>query len=271
MTTRNDAVGFIKKTTDRVGFVVEIMNKYRHIIDGAKRVFVKPNIVSHELYPTTTHPDVLDTVLEALDGKDIIVGDGLAVDIFRTHITLVAHPLHHICEKKGVKVIDLHQTPSSNFKSPRGFSVNLSRTPFNFDLIISLPVLKSHKICTMTGALKNQFGFTTKADRIKMHSGIKNIHKAIAEINVICRPGIFIMDAVDILINTNEVRHGGRPAHPGYMLAGTDPVALDTRGFDLLAGMDDNFWGKKPQDVKHLAFAAEYEIGRPDGHIEEMQ
>jgi len=270
MTTNETTAGFISRTTDRVGFVIEAMERYRGLIDDAERIFVKPNIVSHELYPTTTHTEVLKTVLEQLDGRDVVVGEGVAVDILRTHKTLVSHPLHHVCERAGVKVIDLHTTPSSAYKSPRGFGVTLSRTPFNFDLIISLPVLKSHPICKMTGALKNQFGFTTKAERVKMHAGLKNIHKAIAEINVLRRPGIFIVDAVDTLIKANEVRHGGRKKHLGYMLAGTDPVALDVRGLDLLVDADEKLWGVTPQDVKYLAFAAEYEVGKIDGQIEEI-
>jgi len=270
MTTNGEPAGYIRKTTDRAGFVAEMMARYKPLLDAAKRMLVKPNIVSHELYPTTTHPEVLEEVLRALHGRDIIVAEGPAVDIFNTHRTLTSHPLHHICEKHGVKVIDLHHTPSGNYKSPRGFSVAISRTPFNFDFIISLPVLKSHSICTITGAIKNQFGFTTKAERLKLHSGLKNIHAAIAEVNTLRRPSLCIMDAVDILTGANEVRHGGRKAHLGYMLAGTDPVALDARGFDLLAGVDDKLWGKSPSDVKHLAFAAQYGVGGMDTRIEEI-
>lgn len=270
MSEQSNSAGFIRKTADRVSFTAEIMNKYRTLIDGAKRIFVKPNIVSHELYPTTTHPEVLEAVLEALDGKDVVVGDGPAGNILFTHRTLIAHPLHHVCEKRGVKIIDLHSTPSSNYKSPRGFSVRLSRTPFDFDLIISLPVLKRHLVCTMTGALKNQFGVTTKVERIKLHFSRKNIHKGVAEINAILRPGLFILDAVEVLIKSNEVRLFGVRKSLGYMLAGTDPVALDARGLELLGSVDKKLRGKAPQDVRHLAFAAEYGVGAIDGPIEEI-
>jgi len=270
MTQNGDAVGFMRKTSDRKGFVSETIEKYSDRIESAERIFVKPNIVSHEPYPTTTHPEVLDTVLEELDGKDVVVGDGLAIDIMRTHRTLLDHELHDVCERRGVKILDLHQTPSSTYKSERGFSVALSRTPFNFDLIISLPVLKSHKICKMTGALKNQFGFATKAERLRLHSGLKDIDKAIAEINVLRGPGIVIMDAVETMTVTNEIRHGGKPAQLGYMLAGTDPVALDVAGLALLAPIDSNLWAKKPKDIAYIAHAAEYGVGNLEGVVEEI-
>lgn len=270
MSQSEHKAGFFRKTTDRAGFTAEMLERYSDIIDKAKRIFVKPNIVSHEPYPTTTHPDVLDETLKFLKGRDILVGDGPAVDIMHSHRIIIEHTLHHVCERHNVKVIDLHQSPTAVYKTPRGFSIALSKTPFNFDFIISLPVLKSHKFCTMTGALKNQFGFCTKAERLKLHAGIKDIHKAVAEINTFRPPSLVIMDAVDILIDTNEVRHGGKPAHLGYMLAGTDPVALDARGFELLVTVDRKLWGKHPKDVKHIYYAAEYGVGRIDGEVEEI-
>jgi len=269
MNEQNPA-GFVRKTTDRVGFVAEVMNKYRGLIDGAERVFVKPNIVSHELYPTTTHPEVLEAVLDALDGKDVAVGDGPAGYFVFTHRTIMRHPLHQVCKKRGVKFIDLHSVPSKTYESPRGFPVDLYSAPFDFDLVISLPVLKRHLIGTMTGALKNQFGLATKMERIRLHFGKRDIHKSIAEINALLRPGLFIMDAVKVLIKSNEVRLLGSPKSLGYMLAGTDPVALDAYGLGLLASVDKKLRGKAPQDVPHIAFAAEYGVGAIDGSIEEI-
>ena len=107
-------------------------------------------------------------------------------------------------------------------------------------------------------------------ERIKLHFGRKNIHKGVAEINAILRPGLFILDAVEVLIKSNEVRIFGVRKSLGYMLAGTDPVALDARGLELLGSVDKTLRGKTPQDVRHLAFAAEYGVGAIDGLIEEI-
>jgi len=271
MTEINNTAGFIRKTTDRVRFVSEMMSRYAGLIEGAGRVFVKPNIVSHEPYPTTTHPEVLDTVLGALAGKDVLVGDGPAGNILLfTERTLRAHSLYRVCESREVRMVDLHSTSSDTYQSPRGFSVGLSSVLFEYDLIISLPVLKAHPVCTMTGALKNQFGFTTKAERIMVHSGMKNLHKCVAEINAIRTPELFIMDAVETLVRANEVRWFGVKKTLGYMLAGTDPVALDARGLKLLGSVHKKFLGKTYEDVSHLAYASEYGVGAVDDQLEEI-
>ena len=270
MSVRTENKNFIRKTIDRAGFTKEVLEHFKEEIFAAKRILVKPNIVSHEHYPTTTHPEVLAVVLDFLKGKDIAVADGMAVDVVTTHRTLTRHPLHLVCESRGVPMFDLHQGGATDFKSPRNYTLTLSRLPKNFDYVISLPVLKSHAICGMTGALKNQFGYLTKMERIKMHSHIKDIHKGIAEINALMPANLFIIDAIETLTVTNEVRHGGKRTPLGYMLAGVDPVALDSKGLTLLQTVDDKLWGALPEDIRHLRYAIEYGLGNPAGEVVEI-
>lgn len=261
---------FIRKTADRAGFVREALERFKGEIFAAKRVLLKPNIVSHEHYPTTTHPELLAAALDFLRGRDVAVADGMAVDIVTSHRALLKHPLQAVCETRGAPLHDMHQGGTINLKSPRNYSFTISRLPGNFDYVISLPVLKSHSICRMTGALKNQFGYLTKAERIKMHTHLKDIHKGIAEVNALMPANLFIVDAVETLTVTNEVRHGGRRATLGYMLAGKDPVALDARGLSLLQSVDDKLWGARPEDVPHLRYAIEFGLGNPAGELVEI-
>ena len=54
---------FFQKTQDRVDFSQAILLKFLPEFVG-KSVLIKPNIVSYELYPTTTHPETLKVVIE---------------------------------------------------------------------------------------------------------------------------------------------------------------------------------------------------------------
>lgn len=255
------SLNFLRKTTDRESFTFDILEKFKERINFARRILVKPNIVSYEDYPTTTHPKVLATVLDFLKGKDVAVADGMAIDILTTHQSLVRHPLSRVCEERGVPLFDLHQGRSATYQSSRKYSISISVLPKNFDFIISLAVLKSHGICKMTGALKNQFGYLTKAERIKMHAHLKDIHKGIAEVNALVPAQLFIVDAVETLVVTNEQRHGGKKAFLGYMLGGDDPVALDSAGLKLLQTVDEKLWGLTAEDVPYLKYAFEYGLG----------
>lgn len=129
--------------------------------------------------------------------------------------------------------------------------------------MITLPVLKSHKQCGLSGALKNQFGYLSKLDRIFMHSKIKDIHKGIAEVNVANKTDLFIVDAIEVLIKGQECRHGGCKGKLNIMIAGTDPVAIDYYGNKLLQNINPT----QSRDIKHLDYAQDYGVGKKECEI----
>ena len=69
---------YLKRTGERGKFTGFVLKRFEKEIKNARKVLVKPNIVSFEPYPTTTHPIVLEAVLEFLSGLDckILVGRG---------------------------------------------------------------------------------------------------------------------------------------------------------------------------------------------------
>jgi uncharacterized protein (DUF362 family) len=139
-------------------------------------------------------------------------------------------------------------------------TLSLSVVPRSFDVIIPLPFLKRHITCTITGAVKNQFGLLDVNARGAIHRG-PDIHKAVAAIAAVERCDLFILDAVETLLCAEEVRHGGRKSFLGYMLASIDPVALDSAGFDLLKWRDSSLIDSAVRDVRHLALAEDCGVG----------
>ncbi|MHC1579784.1 MAG: DUF362 domain-containing protein [Candidatus Alkanophagales archaeon] len=272
---------YLRKTQHRTSFVKEFLALHEEMLLGASRILLKPNIVSYEEYPTTTHPEVLRSCLEFLHelfgGRDgapeIVVADGPAPDAGDSQKILEEHPLRGVCDEFGVPLVDLLRSRMRRVRG-RTMSFRIAEQAFTFDLIISLPVLKAHRVTTLTGALKNQFGFFSKRDRVLFHMKIgrrrlKDIHRGIAEVNTVVRPKIFIVDAVRTLVNANERRHGGVVADLGYMLAGTHPVALDTVGFSLLKRVMRVEGAGVAEDVPHIRYSAEL-LGTPRAEIVEL-
>jgi uncharacterized protein (DUF362 family) len=260
---RNMSDIYFAETSNREVFVNKIMKIFGAQLDQAKRIFIKPNIVSSEPYPTTTHPQTLDSLLDHISDRKIVVGDGHAVDTGYAKSIMANSPLAQICSRHNVEFVDLYNKKMKKWTSPRDYTIKISSLPLEFDFIISLPVLKVHKQCGISGALKNQFGYLSKLDRILMHAKIKNLHKGIAEVNVACPTNLFIVDAVETLTKAQECRHGGCPAKLGTMIAGVDPVNLDSFGQKLLQKVDSNL----EQDIKHLKYAQQYGIGKKDYNI----
>jgi uncharacterized protein (DUF362 family) len=257
---------YIAKTEHRKEFVQELLIRLGvgEMVQKARRILLKPNIVSHEPYPTTTHPDVLSACLEFLIQwhREIVVADGPGVDAGNSKAILNQHPLKKVCDSFDIPLVDLASEEMTTIVTQSSMELELVKMVFDYDFIISLPVLKSHDICFFTGALKNQFGLFSMEERVRLHLG-KDIFRAIAEVNAVVKPSLFIVDAVETLIKTNEVRHGGIPAKLGYMLGGTDPLSLDVHGLRLLGQIDPKLKGKHYQDIPYLVHAAELALGDP--------
>ncbi|MGB9372307.1 MAG: DUF362 domain-containing protein, partial [Halobacteriota archaeon] len=61
-------------------FAARALDQFSDKIASASSIFIKPNLVSKEPYPTTTDPRLLETVLEHLSDHPLTVGDGPAFD-----------------------------------------------------------------------------------------------------------------------------------------------------------------------------------------------
>jgi uncharacterized protein (DUF362 family) len=257
---------YSRETRNRSTFVADTVEMFKDKLNDVKKVFIKPNIVSSEPYPTTTHPEVLDALLGLLSSHEIIMGDGPAVDAGRSDRALLDTPLKQVCDKHNVRLVNLYSEPMKRIKSERGYTVNVSTIPLSCDFVISLPVLKVHNTCGLSGALKNQFGYLSKMDRILMHTKLKDIQKGIAEVNVAVPTDLFIVDAVQIMIKAQECRHGGCPAELGVMIAGTDPVSIDCYGLDMLQKVEPNLKATK-SNMKYIEYASDYGVGKMDYEI----
>jgi uncharacterized protein (DUF362 family) len=195
-------------------------------------------------------------------GKEIIVADGPSIDVGDTKKVIQNHALNAVCTECGIPLIDLTCEEMVMVETGGGFELELSAIALNHNFIVSLPVLKRHFVCGLTGALKNQFGFLSHPERLKLHTH-KDINRAIAELNTIVKPAFYILDAIQTLIGAQEVRHGGRIREVGYILAGEDPVSLDVVGLELLKKVEPRLEGKQPEDIPYIKHAIDLRVGEP--------
>lgn len=263
---------YVEKTDRRYDFTSAVLEHFTRdiLVRNPRNVLVKPTIVSFEAYPTTTHPDVLDAVLHFFQRLhvNITVAEGPAGDAGDSTDLLRQHPLRSTCRAHDLDLVDLHSAGFARIKTERGYTLNVSRVALGCDYIVSLPVLTPHPRCGIAGALRNQFGLFPLRDRLLMHSRVfKDLHRSIAEVNTVARPHITIMDAVKTYRNANELRHGAEPAELGYMLGGSDPLAVDCHGLKLLGNIESRLVGRVPEDIEHLAWAGRIGVGNTDYQV----
>ena len=252
---------YFSESLDRGDFTAKILEIFRESLEKARRVFIKPNIVSYESYPTTTHPEVLEAILKQLSDREVVVGDAPAIDAGRSDKIIRESPLKRVCDHYGVRLVNLYSEEMRTIRSSRGYKMRISALPLTCDYVISLPVLKTHNMLGLSGALKNQFGYLSRRDRLLMHSKIKDINRGIAEVNVAIRTDLFIVDAIETMIGAQECRHGGCAARLGFMMAGTDPVALDWFGLNLLEKADSKFRDNRQKSLRYIECAESYGLG----------
>lgn len=254
------SVVWLQETGHREYFVQRVLEN--EIGDpNVRSILIKPNIVSREGYPTTTHGATLRAVLQYFlpYTKEILVADSPAFDAGDSKEIVESHALKLVCDVLGVELVDLS---SGEFTAVRagGYDLELSSIAFEFDLIVSLPVLKSHLVCDLTGALKNQFGFLSPKQKREAHFQ-KDVHRVIAELNTIIKPHFYILDAIETLVGAQEIRHGGKARALGYMLASKDPLSLDIVGLELLKKVEPRLQTKSYVDIAHLKHASDLGIG----------
>ena len=121
------------------------------------------------------------------------------------------------------------------------------------DRFINIPIAKNHSEARLTMCLKNMMG-AIGPWRGRIHVGL---HQNIADMNLILRPDLHVLDATRILLRNGP--KGGRledVAVKNLVFAGTDPVALDALGTEL--------FGLKPADIGYITKAHQAGRGEMD-------
>lgn len=117
------------------------------------------------------------------------------------------------------------------------------------DVYINMPVCKVHGGGVITASMKNLMGAVW--DRGYWHRS--DLHQCIADCASAVVADLIILDAFNILL-TNGPKGPGEVKRANQIVAGTDPVAIDTYAAKLL-GID-------PNSVGHIKMASKLGLGQ---------
>ena len=165
-----------------------------------------------------------------------------------------------IIEEEGVEFVDLNHGPFSRVDLNHNIvkSTNINNLFHEMTFLMSFTQLKHHEEATMSAAIKNialswppaeEHGFPKK--NLGIHDELHEFISAMAETVPI---DLAIVSASPAMIGTGPAK--GVPRHTGLVLAGTDPIAVDTIAARLL--------GFKPQGVRYLFECSKKNIGTSD-------
>jgi uncharacterized protein (DUF362 family) len=123
--------------------------------------------------------------------------------------------------------------------------VKISKTALN-NTIVSVPKLKLHGSAGVTLSIKNMMG--VMSPKGSMHRG--NLSKNIADLASHVKPSLAVVDGI---IAGEGHETSGKPVEMNLVIAGKDPVAVDTVGAAVM--------GVSPRSVKHLLYAEQKGLG----------
>ncbi|MEM3770019.1 MAG: DUF362 domain-containing protein [Candidatus Bathyarchaeia archaeon] len=221
------------------------------ILSAKKPILIKPNYITaqHPSTGITTDGRVVEGVVKFLkehDKDDIVIGEGSGwADTFEA---FKVAELDKVSEKWKVKLVDLNKDifvevyPSNPLALRK---VKVAKTALE-SVIISVPKLKLHRLATVTLGIKNMMG--ALASKGSMHNG--RLHANIVDLTSVLKPSLTVIDGI---IAGEGHETSGNPVKMDLVIAGADPVAVDTVGAAVM--------GVSPTKVKHLVLAEKKGLG----------
>ncbi|MDR1776269.1 MAG: DUF362 domain-containing protein [Desulfovibrio sp.] len=233
-------------------------------VKKGQKVVVKPNM-SFARAPesaTNTHPEVLREVLvmcKEAGAAKILVLDNVLQD---SELCLSRSGIRDMCNafQPGICHNVAHSSFFAESALPQGLEMRSNafmKDVLEADVIIAVPVAKSHGSAGVSLSLKGQMGLIY--DRHVMHSRY-DLSASIVDLATRIKPALAVIDATRVL-TTNGPGGPGKVILPGEVIASADPVAADAT-----AVASYEWYGRKmqPRQVPHLRLAHERGLGRID-------
>ncbi len=249
----------VRKVTDLAATVTECLDFLEHDFKGL-RIWVKPNLLAaaRPEQGVTTDPELVRQVVRQLKARgatQVLVSDNPGMSLSGSVAAYLA-PTGVVEASEGC-----FRSPAENpipmpLKSRFVTDVRVPGFIRDVDLILSLPVFKTHGLTLMTGAVKNMFGLVVGAQKSQLHAtcpGIDGFSELLVDIyQAVPVPMLHIMDALRGMDGQNGPA-GGRVLKLGRLLASRNGVALDS----VMTLMT----GKQPSYVPMLSLAGARGLG----------
>lgn len=222
---------------ERIREAVGLIGGFEKLSPAGKTVLVKPNVVSGERSPATTNPEVVASVVRILYGygaKKVYVGDMSAFSTLSTRRNMAKNGILKAAEEAGAESVVFEDygwvevdLPGARYIKSAFVTEWLYRT----DLIINLPVIKTHRSASYSITLKNFIGCTHLRQRPYLVDP-SHWEELVAEFNLAYSPDLNIVDGTVAMIEGGP--WSGTPADTGVIIASGDRVGADAAGLGVI-------------------------------------
>jgi len=216
-----------------------------------KSVILKVNLRYYWDYSTgeTTDPRVASALVDFFRDKyggdiDLSIAEADA-SAMRTKHAFRMLGYTELAKRKSVRLVNLCEcekvTRQVTVKG-QTYELPIARQMLESDLLINVPKLRTHRLTTVSCALKNLFGAIAKPRKIEYH---QHLNEVIVGINKLIRPNLAVVDGIIAL--------GKNPIKMGLVLAGEDQLAVDSIAARIM--------GYNPRLIKNFTLAQKEGVG----------
>jgi len=251
LTVDSTNVAIVKgdKPVDMVVEALEMIGA-EEAFTSEERILVKPNYInaSHPSTGNTTDARVIEGTVKFLKERgysNIVIGEGSGLtDTMKAYKVAGVDKVAH---RWKVDLIDLNEDEYIIMDVPNSLAlktVRISKTALN-SAVVSVPKLKLHRMAGVTLSLKNLMGVVSPKGQIHRH-----LSKKIADLASVVKPRLAVIDGI---IGGEGYELAGKPVKMNLVIAGLDPVAVDTVGTAVM--------GFNLKKARHILLAAEKGLG----------
>jgi len=229
------------------------LNRY---VSKGDKVFIKPNMLLDEKPETgrTTHPGLVLALSKRLYelGAVVTVGErgGNIENVFKDYGYQDIYKYAKVVNLDNEEFI-LVDPQAGNYVI--NFPLPIAKVVDEADFVINMPGLRTHVLTNISNALKNVMGFLPRNITRLVH--LAGLDEAIVDLNRTIKVDLIITDAIYSLQGSFPA-NGGQPLKTDFIMASTDPVALDTIAAKII--------GYQAEDINSVVLAAKAGLGEMD-------
>ncbi|MCK8826345.1 DUF362 domain-containing protein [Natroniella acetigena] len=240
--------------SDAAQMAYQLLERMGLNLNSKLKVGIKPNLVlaKPSISGATTDPQLVAGVIKYLQHqgvKEIVLLEGAWVGA-ETKQAVKVCGYEQLMAEYGIQFYDLKEDQFTKCYSG-DLEIKVCRRPLEVDFLINLPVLKAHCQTKLTCALKNLKGCIPDSEKRRFHS--LGLHQPIAHLNKILKSDLIIVDGI---IGDLTFEEGGNPVQMNRVLAGSDPVLIDSYVTQLL--------GYQIEEVPYISIADRLGVGSSD-------
>lgn len=198
------------------------------------RILIKINLNTADPYPASTHPSMIDRLLNLMDKmgfKSIMIGDCSSLSALPTKRVFKKTSLPAVVKDRAkVVFFDEGEWVSVPVGGELLKNIVIPKIVFEVERIIYVSNLKTHRLADFSMNLKLAVGFVHPRQRYDFHD--QYLQEKVAETALAIEPDLVFLDAREPFITLGPEK--GRTARGDCIFTGRDLLSVDLEGYRLL-------------------------------------